>query len=196
MISILKNLDNSNILNHTTWSNWICWTTHKHCECKKRKECLFVHHFSCITKFLKSCRITTQDCVPKGYHIPCNTFSEFAAIAFFLATYQAKIILDFSKFKINHSTLYQTTTVNWPSYTERICEADINTLPKDKILNLSKLKAPTEDKINVTEKLTFVVGRVENLEGKGENAGNQHFLLFQQCFQKAFFFLWSLKVRD
>ena len=23
----------------------------------------------------------------------------------------------------------------------------------------------------------------ENVEGKGENAGNQHFCLFQQCFQ-------------
>ena len=27
----------------------------------------------------------------------------------------------------------------------------------------------------------------ENIVGKGENAGNQHFLLFQQCFQKGFF---------
>ena len=26
---------------------------------------------------------------------------------------------------------------------------------------------------------------VENIEGKGENAGNQHFLLFAECFQKA-----------
>ena len=28
--------------------------------------------------------------------------------------------------------------------------------------------------------------RVENIGGKGENAGFQHFLLFPQCFQKAF----------
>ena len=28
---------------------------------------------------------------------------------------------------------------------------------------------------------------VENIVGKGENAGNQHFLLFPQCFQKASF---------
>ena len=27
--------------------------------------------------------------------------------------------------------------------------------------------------------------RIENIVGKGENAGNQHFLLFLQCFQKA-----------
>ena len=27
----------------------------------------------------------------------------------------------------------------------------------------------------------------ENLVGKGENAGNQHFLLFPQCFKKASF---------
>ena len=27
--------------------------------------------------------------------------------------------------------------------------------------------------------------RVENIVGKGENAGYQHFLLFQQCFEMA-----------
>ena len=30
----------------------------------------------------------------------------------------------------------------------------------------------------------FLFGLVENIVGKGENAGNQHFLHFQQCFQK------------
>ena len=38
-----------------------------------------------------------------------------------------------------------------------------------------------------------VFDRVENIVGKGENAGNQHFLLFPQCFQKASF-LGSLEV--
>ena len=32
--------------------------------------------------------------------------------------------------------------------------------------------------------MNFVLGRVENVVGKGENAGYQHFLLFPQCFQK------------
>ena len=30
----------------------------------------------------------------------------------------------------------------------------------------------------------LVFDRVENIAGKGENAGGQHFLLFPQCFQK------------
>ena len=34
------------------------------------------------------------------------------------------------------------------------------------------------------KKLKFVLGQVENIVGKGENAGYQHFLLFPQCFQK------------
>ena len=38
----------------------------------------------------------------------------------------------------------------------------------------------------MTEKLKFVFGRVENIVGKGENAGYQHFLLFLQCFQDFF----------
>ena len=37
--------------------------------------------------------------------------------------------------------------------------------------------------------------RVENIVGKGENAGYQHFLLFQQCFQNLSFPR-VLKVRD
>ena len=42
--------------------------------------------------------------------------------------------------------------------------------------------------MNRTEKLKFVLGREkQNIVGKGENAGYQHFL-FPQCFQKAFFF--------
>ena len=69
----------------------------------------------------------------------------------------------------------------------------INSLPNDKILDWSKLKALADDKINVTEKLKFVLRRVENMVGKGENAGYQHFLLFPQCFQKASF-QGSLKV--
>ena len=62
-----------------------------------------------------------------------------------------------------------------------------NSLPKGKILDSTKLKAFADDKINVTQKLKFAVGRVENIVGKEENAGYQHFLLFPQCFQKATF---------
>ena len=36
-------------------------------------------------------------------------------------------------------------------------------------------------------------GGVENIVGKGENAGNQHFLLFAQCFQNVSY-TGSLKV--
>ena len=39
----------------------------------------------------------------------------------------------------------------------------------------------------MTQKLKFVLGRAENVVGKGENAGNQHFLLFPQYFQKLSF---------
>ena len=52
----------------------------------------------------------------------------------------------------------------------------INSLPKDKILDWSKFKAFAHDKINVTENLKNVLGRVENIAGKGETTG------FQQMF--------------
>ena len=41
--------------------------------------------------------------------------------------------------------------------------------------------------------MKFVLGTVENIVGKGENAGYQHFLLFPYCFQKASY-AGSLKV--
>ena len=69
----------------------------------------------------------------------------------------------------------------------------LNFLPNNKILDWSKWKAFADHKINLNKKLKLVLGRVENIAGKGENAGYQHFLLFQQCFQKASFH-GSLKV--
>ena len=67
------------------------------------------------------------------------------------------------------------------------------TLPNNKILRETKLKAIATIKIDVNQKLKFVLGRVENIVGKRENAGFQHFLLFPQCFQKVSF-SGSLKV--
>ena len=61
----------------------------------------------------------------------------------------------------------------------------LNSLPNYKILVWSKWSAFADNKINVNEKLKIVLGRVKNIVGKRENAGNQHFLLFPQCFQKA-----------
>ena len=77
-------------------------------------------------------------------------------------------------------------------------------LPNKKIIDWSKLKAFADDKMSVSEKLKFVLGRKESFVGKGENFftsifsfshnGYQHFFLFLQCFQKASF-SGSLKVR-
>ena len=57
----------------------------------------------------------------------------------------------------------------------------LNPLTNDKIVDCSNLKAFADDKTNATEKLKFFLGRVENIVGKGENAGCQHFLLFPLC---------------
>ena len=61
----------------------------------------------------------------------------------------------------------------------------VNPFPNNKMFGWSKLKVIADD--NVIEKSEFVLGRVENIVGKGENAGDQYFLLFPQCFPKATF---------
>ena len=46
-----------------------------------------------------------------------------------------------------------------------------NSLPNDKNVDLSKLKAFADYESNVTQKLKFALERVENIVGKVENAG-------------------------
>ena len=54
----------------------------------------------------------------------------------------------------------------------------------NKIWNQSNLKAFADDILIVVQMMIRVTDRIENIVGKGENAGYQHFLLFPQCFQK------------
>ena len=81
---------------------------------------------------------------------------------------------------------------NWPIVSTvfsllqllQVVKSSINSLPNDKILDRSKFKAFADDKIIATENFKSVLETVENIVGKGENAGYQHFLLFPQCFPK------------
>ena len=74
-------------------------------------------------------------------------------------------------------------------------EVWVNSLPNDKIMDRSKLKAFADDNFSLALIIWFVCSTVENIVEKGENAVYQHFLLFQQCFLMTFF-LWSLKIWD
>ena len=56
------------------------------------------------------------------------------------------------------------------------------------------MKAFADDKINVNQSLKFDLERVENIVGKGENTGYQHFLLFHIVFKSLF--LSVVKSRD
>ena len=56
--------------------------------------------------------------------------------------------------------------------------------PNDKSLDLTKLIAFADDKINSAQRMRFVFHRVGNIVGKGENAGNQHFLLFYNVIKR------------
>ena len=45
-----------------------------------------------------------------------------------------------------------------------------SSLPNDKILHWSELKAFAEDNLKVNQKLKFALGRAETIVGKGQNA--------------------------
>ena len=56
-----------------------------------------------------------------------------------------------------------------------------NSLPNNKVLDWSTLKALADDNISVTEKLKFVSRRVENIAGKEKMLVTS---IFSQSFQK------------
>ena len=88
-------------------------------------------------------------------------------------------ILSFALGLIGFPTIFQVYHFGQYTYTYIL-----NSLPNKKILDWSKFKTFADNKINVAENLKFVLERVENTVGKGDNAGYHHFLLFLQCFQK------------
>ena len=61
------------------------------------------------------------------------------------------------------------------------------TLPNDKIFKHSNFKTYADNILNSVQMMICVLDRIENIVGKRENAGYQHFLLFLQCFQKVSF---------
>ena len=71
----------------------------------------------------------------------------------------------------------------------------VNPLPKDKFLDMTKLKAFADNKLNIARVTISLCDRAENTVGKEENAGYQHFLLFPQCFPSSIFFR-VVKSRD
>ena len=62
-------------------------------------------------------------------------------------------------------------------------------LPNDKVLDLSKLEAFAEDKINVPQKLKFIAGRIENILGKRRKCWSPAFSPFPKMFSKDFFLM-------
>ena len=62
-----------------------------------------------------------------------------------------------------------------------------------KIQDWSKFRAFADEKKELPKITIFVLDRIENIAEKGENASYQHFLLFSQYFQKAYY-SGSLKV--
>ena len=112
-------------------------------------------------------------------------------------TYQSRILnllIKAHKQRYNmQANVCSNTCTRISIYEQRCVKRGLNSLPNYKFLDQSKLKAFADDKINVTEKLLFVLGCVETIVEKVENASYQHFLLFPQCFQEPSFSR-SLKV--
>ena len=62
----------------------------------------------------------------------------------------------------------------------------LNSIPKDKILDWSKLKAFADDEIKVLEMMIFVLDRVENILGKGKMLVTSIFSFSRNVFRALF----------
>ena len=76
----------------------------------------------------------------------------------------------FSHLRLCHFVNLEKKVTDWLFF--------LNSLPDNKILDWSQLKAFADGKLKELNIMIFVFDRVENIVGKGENAGNQHFFLF------------------
>ena len=72
----------------------------------------------------------------------------------------------------------------------------LNSLPKDNTLDLSELKAFADDKINVTQKLNFDLGRVKNIVEKGEIGLSPFPTMFLRPFLLRYMYMYALCARD
>ena len=60
----------------------------------------------------------------------------------------------------------------------------LNPFPHNKILDMTKLKAFADDKLNVTKMIICVFDRVENIVGKGEIACTSNFSFSHNAFKR------------
>ena len=75
----------------------------------------------------------------------------------------------------------------------------VNSLPNNRISDLSKFKSFADDKLKVIQIVKFVLDKIEDIVGKKENAGYQHFS-FPTMFLKGPFFKvaksWDCMIRS
>ena len=68
-------------------------------------------------------------------------------------------------------------------WSHAVAKGDL-TVPNNNFLDGTRFKAFADDIFKSAKIMISVFDRVENIAGKRENAGDQHFLLFPQCYQR------------
>ena len=97
----------------------------------------------------------------------------------------ASFVVSFCRKVVTNNTILhlQSNSQQLCKFQSKTVSDWLNPLPNDKSRARTKLKALADNKFNVVKRLISLTDRVENIVGKRENAGYQHFILFLQCFQ-------------
>ena len=77
---------------------------------------------------------------------------------------------------------YKISALHFVSKLYEDFQTGFNSVPNNKFIEWSQSKAIQDNKLNVTENLKFVMGRVENLVGKGQTLVTSIFPFFLPYF--------------
>ena len=106
----------------------------------------------------------------------------FSGTKYIMHNYACSLTWSLLYYQFIHSTIGFNNQMS-----QKVSVYSFNSLPNDKIVEVTKLKAFADDKSNIAKMTISLFDRVENAMGKGEYAGYQNFLLFSQCFPKPSF---------
>ena len=101
----------------------------------------------------------------------CSVF--YKPLERFLKTWWEKQRLVSSTVFFSHNVFCSYKNFRFISLSSRAVSLGslINPLRNDKILDVTKLKAYADDKLNIARMMVSLLHKVENTVGKGENAG-------------------------
>ena len=100
------------------------------------------------------------------------------------ADVKLNVIQTVNSFMKEHTTLWEKEKCWFPAFSAFLTGFFLKNISADIIFVLLRISLPSNNDPSFRD---YQKEAIKNIDGKEENAGHQHFLLSQQCFQNLFF---------